>query len=156
MIIRRNTIFNLKQICFVDSSQVMTLYGFLSTSWKPSTRGVSRSLQCHRDQKKARKVKSCWSYSLMWKASSTVSSYHKARQSINKSIKKSFDVCFTLCIRRDGVVAGQIIAALQQQCPCLQHPEYQAVSGQEDYCHIRTTSLFTWSCFVWLFSFPQA
>ena len=53
------------------------------------------------------------------------------------------------------VVAGQIVAASPQQCTCSQCPEHLAVLGWE-HCCAGTTYLFTWLCFVWLFSFPQA
>ena len=36
------------------------------------------------------------------------------------------------------------------------YPEHPAVLGQEKHRFAETTTLFTWPCSMWLFSFPQA
>ena len=54
------------------------------------------------------------------------------------------------------VVAGQIVAASPRHCTCSQRPQHPAVPGREEHRRTGTTSLFTRSCSVWFFSFPQA
>ena len=99
-----SSVFKLNQICFIESSLMMR-HGFFSTTQKPSARAVSGSLWRCRGQRKQdsqnQKSKSCWSRSSMLEASSTVSSCHRARQSISKSTKRACGFCFAQCVRRD-------------------------------------------------------
>ena len=63
----------------------------------------------------------------------------------------------SLIVREETrVAAGQILAAWPPQCTCSQRPQHPAVPGREEHRRTGTASLFTWSCSVRLFSFPQA
>ena len=53
------------------------------------------------------------------------------------------------------VIAGLIMAASLPQYICSQRPEYPAISGRKKHPRSRSTSLFNWSCSVWLFIFTN-
>ena len=141
------------------------------------------SLRPKKQDGQNRKSKSCWSCSLMSEASSTrVLATGPDAQSASlqrdplMSEASSTRVLATgpdaqsASLQRDPaaflaslsareemrIVAGQIRAASPRQCTCSQRPEHPAVPGREEHHRAGTTSLFTWPCSVWLFSFPQA
>ena len=151
-----SSIFKLNQTCFKESSLRMR-HGFFSTTQKPSARDVSGSLQCHWGRRKQdsqnQKSKSCWSRSSMrpqWVLAT-------GPDDQSASLQRDPATFASLSMREETrVAARQIVAASPWQCTCSQCPEHPAVLGREENCHTGTIFLFTWSCSVWLFSFPQA
>ena len=131
-----------------------------SKTRKPSARAISGSLRRRRDRTKQdsqnQKSKSCWSRSSMSEASSTVSLQWvlaTGPDDQSASLQRDPAAFASISAREETrVVAGQIVAASNyislRQCTCSQRPEHPAF-------HLAEKNI-TWSCSVWLFSFPQA
>ena len=130
--------------------------------YDPETKRQSRTWKQDSQNQKAT---SCWSRSSM-----SDGEFLPQGQTINQqACNGSGGFCFAQCARRyescGRTNRGCFTTTLQRPTalgpihsygPCSQRPEHPVVPGREEHRRTGTTSLFTWSCSVWLFSFPQA
>ena len=100
---------------------------------------------------KGSKTKSCWSLSLVWRASSTVNSCNRARWSISKSTKKILDHILH-SVHKKRLKLWQ---EKPWQCICLQCPKHSAVLGREEHHHWEQHS-YSHNLVLCDFSLPQA
>ena len=153
-----SSIFKMSQTCLEESSLVMR-HGLLSTTQKSSARAHSGRVRCHEaKESKTVKVKSqshvdhilrCEKHRPLW-----VFATRPDNQSA--SLQKNPAAFASLSAREETrVVAGQIVAASTRQYTCSQCLEHLAVLGREEHRRVGTTSLFTWPCSMWPFSFPM-
>ena len=154
-----SSLFKMNQTSLEKSSLVMRR-GFLSSTRKPSARALSERVWHRWGQRKqdsqSQKSKSCLSQSLMWEASSTVSSCHRTRWSISKSTERSYGVRFTQCVRRDESCGRANCGSFTTTTNKPSASPLPQVLGREENCCAGTISLFTWPCSEQLFSFSQA